>query len=77
MLTVTTASIWGSTVALGVVAAAVVASDRRRQDGSRLFEQACAGLASTRSIEDALATERALSNGGSDPICTTLASSKH
>jgi hypothetical protein len=73
MLTVTTASIWGITVALGVAAAAWVASDGRRPPESRLLQQACAGLASTRQVEDALSTMRAMSVGGSDPICTTLA----
>jgi len=70
----TTASIWGITVALGAAAAAWVASDPRHQDESLLLTQACAGLPSTRQIEDELATMRAMSNGGSDPICVTLAS---
>jgi len=70
----TTASIWGITVALGVAAAAWGASDRRHQDESLLLAQACAGLPSTRQVEDALSTMRAMSNGGFDPICTTIAS---
>jgi hypothetical protein len=71
MLTVTTAPIWGITVALGVAAAAIVTEDGRVQDENRLLQQACAGLPSNRQIEDTLATLRALSNGGSDAICTT------
>jgi len=73
MLTLTTASIWGITVALGVAAAAWVASDGRRPEESRLLQQACAGLASTRQVEHALSTVRAMSIGGSDPICMALA----
>lgn len=73
MLTVTTASIWGITVALSVVAGTWEANEERPPDESRLLQQACAGLPSTRQIEDALSTMRAMSNGGSDPICTTIA----
>jgi hypothetical protein len=72
MLTATTASIWGITVALGVAAAAMVASDGRIHDENRLLRQACMGLSSERPVEDALATIRALSNDGSDSICATL-----
>lgn len=77
MLTITSASIWGITVVLGVTTAAWVASDGPRPDESRLLQQACAGLPSSRQVEDALSTMRAVSIGGADPICTTLASSKH
>lgn len=73
MLTTTAASIWGITVALGVASAALVASNGRPEDESHLFQQACAGTPSSRQVEDALSTIRALSNGGFDPICTILA----
>jgi hypothetical protein len=69
-LLTTTATIWGITVALGVAAAAIVAEDGRVQDENRLLQQACAGQPSNVQAEDTLATLRALSNGGSDPICT-------
>ncbi len=74
MLTVATASIWGITVALGAAAAAWVASDGRRPDETYLLRQACSGLPSNRQVEDALSTMRAMSLGGFDPICTTIAS---
>ena len=72
MLTATTATIWGITVAFGVAAAAMVAEDAHVQDESRLLQQACAGSSSNQQAEDTLATLRALSNDGSDPICPTL-----
>lgn len=74
MLSAAMASIWGITVALGVAAAAWVGSDGRRPDESDLLQQACAGLPSTRQVEDALSTLRAVSIGGFDPICTAIAS---
>ena len=72
MVGTTTASIWGVTVALGVVAAAIGTSEGRYRDESHLLQQACAGLPSSRQVEDALASMRGLSNDGSDPVCTQL-----
>jgi hypothetical protein len=72
MIATTSASIWGITVALGVAAAAFGTSEGRYRDESRLFQQACAGLPSSRHVENALASMRGLSNGGSDPVCTQL-----
>ena len=74
MVATTTASIWGITVALGVAAAAFGTADGRYRDESRLLEQACAGLPSSRQVEDALATMRGLSIDGSDPVCMQLIS---
>ena len=72
MVATATASIWGITVALGVAAAAFAANGGRLRDESRLFQQACAGLPSSRQIEDTLASMRGLSNDGFDPICLQL-----
>lgn len=72
MLTATTVSIWGITVALGAGAATILAGDGRSQNESHLVQQACAGLASSRQVEDALATIRGLSNDGFDPVCTEI-----
>lgn len=72
MVGTTTASIWGVTVALGVAAAAIGTSEGRYRDESHLLQQACAGLPSSRQVEDALASMRGLSNDGSDPVCTQL-----
>jgi hypothetical protein len=72
MVATTTASIWGITVALGVAAATFMTSEARYPDESRLLQQACAGLPSSRQVEDALAGMRGLSNDGSDPVCTQL-----
>ena len=72
MVATTTASIWGITVALGIAAAAFATSDGRYRDESHLLEQACAGLPSSRQVEDALASMRGLSIDGSDPVCTQL-----
>jgi hypothetical protein len=76
MVATTTASIWGITVALGVAAAALGlgTSEGRYRDESRLLEQACAGLPSSRQVEDALASMRGVSIDGSDPVCTQLIS---
>lgn len=74
MVATTTASIWGITVALGVAAAAFGPSDGRYRNESRLLEQACAGLPSSRQVEDALASMRGVSIDGSDPVCTQLIS---
>ena len=72
MVATTTASIWGITVALGVVAGAFTASEGRYRDEGLLLQQACAGLPSSREVEDALASMRGLSNDGSDPVCSQL-----
>jgi hypothetical protein len=72
MVATTTASIWAITVALGVAAAAFATSEGRYRDESRQLQQACAGLPSSRRVEDALASMRGLSNDGSDPVCTQL-----
>ena len=72
MVATTTASIWGITVALGIAGAAFGTSGERYWDESRLLEQACAGLPSSRQVEDALASMRGVSIDGSDPVCTQL-----
>ncbi len=72
MVATTTASIWGITVALGVAAAAFATSEGRYRDESSLVQQACAGLPSSREVEDTLASMRGVSNDGSDPVCTQL-----
>ena len=72
MVASTTASIWGITVALAIAAAAFGTNDGRYRDESRLLEQACAGLPSSRQVEDSLASMRGLSIDGSDPVCTQL-----
>ena len=71
MVATTTASIWGITVALGVAAAFGTSPEGYRDEG-RLLEQACAGLPSSRQVEDALASMRGLTIDGSDPVCTQL-----
>lgn len=72
MVATTTASIWGITVALGIAAAALATSEGRYQDEIRLVQQSCAGLPSSREVEDTLASMRGVSNDGSDPVCTQL-----
>ena len=72
MVATTSASIWGITVVLGVAAAAFATSEGPYRDESRLLQQACTGLPSSRQAEDALAGMRGLSNDGSDPVCTQL-----
>ncbi|HEY6927221.1 MAG TPA: hypothetical protein VI653_27340 [Steroidobacteraceae bacterium] len=72
MVAITSASIWGITVVLGIGAAALATSEGHYRDESRLLQQACAGLPSSRQVEDALASMRGLSNDGSDPVCTQL-----
>lgn len=72
MVAATTASIWGITVALGVAVATFATGEVPYRDESRLLQQACAGLPSSRQVEYALASMRGLSNGGSDAVCTQL-----
>jgi len=74
MVAITTVSIWGITVGLGVAAAAFGPSAGHHRDESRLLEPACAGLPSSRQVEDALASMRGLTIDGSDPVCTQLIS---
>jgi hypothetical protein len=72
MLAITTASIWGITVALGAAVAAIATGGGPYGDESGLLRQACAGQPSSRQVEDALASLRGLSIGGFDPVCTQL-----
>ena len=65
-------------MAVSGIAAGLVVTDEGRNakaDASAL-ERACAGLLADRQLEDALATARALSDGGFDQICASLQSQR-
>ena len=72
MLILNAKSVLGVLATVGVAMGLTATDDGRHEEVGSSLERACAGLPTDRQLEHALATARALSNGGADQICLSI-----
>jgi hypothetical protein len=65
-------SILGALATVGVAVGVTATDEGRHEEAGASLERACAGLATDRQLEHALAAARAFSNGGDDQICSSI-----
>jgi hypothetical protein len=63
----------GIVILVSLAAGTALAGGESDQDAAGSLARACAGLPTSRGLENALFDMRALSNGGYDPVCGSLA----